>query len=35
VKEVQVPDFDEWVLEELADEFNIMEMMSLMKGNTA
>jgi hypothetical protein len=30
----EVPDYDEWFLEELADEFNMMEMMYIMKGNT-
>lgn len=28
------PDYNEWFLEELAAEFNMMEMMYLMKGNT-
>ena len=29
-----MPDHVEWFLEELAEEFNMMEMMYLMKGNT-
>jgi hypothetical protein len=31
----QVPDYDEWFLEEMSEEFNMIEMMQLMKGNTS